>query len=98
MLDNLRYFTEEIKTWNGFSVYAEKFEALQSKFFKKGEQIFTAQSATNGFNVLNHGDFHFKNLMCKRSQETEKLSIFFVSIYIYDCVYVCLYIDNYIKD
>lgn len=76
MFESYRYFVNELKKWEGFEDYAEKLSGLESSFFTKGKDIFTAKS--NGFNVLNHGDLNFKNLLTK--DENERNDVLFVSI------------------
>lgn len=42
---------------------AEKLKAMQPHFAEKLFQIYTANSPSHGYKVLNHGDFHLKNLL-----------------------------------
>jgi len=67
MFDSFRYFVNEIKTWEGYEDYAVRLSALESSFFGKGREIFTAKS--NGFNVLNHGDLNYKNILTKEGDD-----------------------------
>lgn len=76
MFESYRYFVNELKSWEGYEEYAEKLGVLEGSFFTKGKDIFTATS--NGFNVLNHGDLNFKNVLTKN--DDEKNDVMFVSI------------------
>jgi len=67
MFESYRYFVNELKKWEGYEDYAERFSRLESSFFAKGREIFTAKS--NGLNVLNHGDFNFKNILTKSDED-----------------------------
>lgn len=58
---NVEPFLAEIKTWPGYEKYADKIEKLLENHNEKGSKTFT--STSDGFNVLNHGDFHSKNVM-----------------------------------
>lgn len=75
MKDNMRLFTEQLKKTSINETYIEKFEKLQENFLKRGESVY--DSGKNSFNVLNHGDFHYKNMMIKKDNEAIK-NIFFV--------------------
>lgn len=79
MFESYRYFVNELRQWKGYEDYAERLNALESSFFAKGREIFTATS--NGFNVLNHGDLNFKNILTKN--DDEKNDVIFVSIRTY---------------
>lgn len=83
MYDNFVYFIDDIATWVGFGVYAEKFAALKDVFLVKGEEIFTAKP--NGLNVLNHGDLNPKNLLVK--DDGQRFNVKFVSKYFIYCNY-----------
>lgn len=57
---NVNPFLDEIKTWPGYEKYAEKIEKMLENHNEKGRKTF---SKSPGYNVLNHGDFHSKNMM-----------------------------------
>lgn len=81
MFESYRYFVNELKKWEGYEDYASRLSGLESSFFTKGKDIFTAKS--NGFNVLNHGDLNFKNILTKGDED--KNDVVFVSIYLWFC-------------
>lgn len=73
---NFRYFVKEINGWDGYGLYAKKFNQLLGTFHSRGQDIFTP--TTDGFNVLNHGDINLKNLLIQK--DNEKFDILFVRI------------------
>lgn len=76
MIENYRYFVNVVRKWQGFEDYAERLSALENSLFTKGKDIFTAKP--NGFNVLNHGDLNFKNILTRSNEEQN--DVMFVSI------------------
>jgi hypothetical protein len=66
ILENMQTFCEVLKTWQGYEQYVEKFDRLQRLFMQRGTAIFKPNE--NGFNVLNHGDFHYKNFLARRQE------------------------------
>lgn len=57
---NVNTFLDELKTWPGYELYAGKIEKILENHNVKGSKTFAPSS---GYNVLNHGDFHSKNMM-----------------------------------
>lgn len=51
-------------SWPGYEIYGEHLEKYKKSFSEKILDIYTPQES-NPFNVFNHGDFHFKNMMLK---------------------------------
>lgn len=80
MKNNMNLFIEEIKTWDGFEMIAEKMEGLIGKFEANGEKVYEANASTDGFNVLNHGDFHINNMMFKKDSDGKLSDVLFVSL------------------
>lgn len=72
--ENFRYFVKEINGWDGYGLYAKKFNQLLGTFHSRGQAIFTPTS--DGLNVLNHGDINLKNLLIQK--DTDKFDILFV--------------------
>lgn len=62
---NIQRFIEALKTWPGFEIYVEKFENILKNFSELGKKYTSPNEPGIGYNVLNHGDFHAKNLMFK---------------------------------
>lgn len=72
--ENFRYFVKEINGWDGYGLYAKKFNKLLGTFHSRGQEIFTP--IPDGFNVLNHGDINLKNLLIQK--DNDKFDILFV--------------------
>jgi thiamine kinase-like enzyme len=79
MINNVNLFIDEIKTWEGFEMIAEKMEVFVGKFETRGEKVYTANGSSEGFNVLNHGDFHINNMVFKKDSDGKLSDVLFVS-------------------
>lgn len=79
MKNNVNLFIDEIKTWDGFEMITEKLENFVGKFEANGEKVFQTNGSTDGFNVLNHGDFHIKNMVFKKDSGGKLSDVLFVS-------------------
>lgn len=65
-------FVETISEWGPeMELVAQKLTALQPNFYPKLLKIFSTNDVT-GYNVLNHGDFHIKNIMFRNQEEFPK--------------------------
>ncbi|XP_059611454.1 uncharacterized protein LOC132258253 [Phlebotomus argentipes] len=65
MLNSISKLIDEISTWSGHEVYVEKFKSIHKNFHRKIRRLYSVNPPTHGYNVLNHGDFHFRNMMFK---------------------------------
>lgn len=72
-------FIDEIRTWEGFEMITEKMEGLVEKFEVNGDRIYQSNNG-DGFNVLNHGDFHFNNMVFKNDSDGKLSDVLFVRI------------------
>jgi thiamine kinase-like enzyme len=70
---NFRLFVDEIKSWTGYEKYAAKLEKLSPKFLKYGKTVYKANGPSDGYNVLNHGDFNYKNMLFKKNDINHKV-------------------------
>uniref|UniRef100_A0A182QN23 CHK kinase-like domain-containing protein n=1 Tax=Anopheles farauti TaxID=69004 RepID=A0A182QN23_9DIPT len=61
MLENFTMFTEEIAHWEGCAVYAERLKKMLPTFVERGVSIYAGRGFS--LNVLNHGDFHYNNML-----------------------------------
>lgn len=60
-----------VKGWGGkMEVIGQKYKDLAPHLYDRLVKIFSAPSS--GFNVLNHGDFHIKNVIFKRKPGSEE--------------------------
>lgn len=69
LADNFQFLAAKMKLWPGYEIIAEKIEALKPKFLEKGLKSTSPNKPGEGYNVLNHGDFHAKNLMFKKDEQ-----------------------------
>lgn len=74
MEENFSIFAEEIAKWEGFEKYAEKLEKLASKFLQRGIEIYNPEVDRFSVKVLNHGDFHYNNMLLKFDGERASVS------------------------
>lgn len=56
-------YIDAICSWDGFEAIQSKLQEFKDTFMDQLQQVYTPNSGPNGYNVLNHGDFHGKNLM-----------------------------------
>lgn len=81
MKHNMSLCIDEMRSWDGFETIVEKMEALVSKFVTLGEKVYKANaSCDGGYNVLNHGDFHFNNMLFKTDTSGELADVVFVGL------------------
>lgn len=79
MKNNMGLFIDEMKTAKGFEIVIEKMENLVTKFDELGKKVYAANGSGGGFNVLNHGDFHFNNMVFKKDSSGKLCDVLFVS-------------------
>ena len=76
--EGIEVFSEVVNEWPGFEQFSPKLKEFSKVYQDKALKTYTANVA-DGYNVLNHGDFHNKNiLVSKKDQKIEDL--YFVSI------------------
>lgn len=69
---NIQLFAETIAEWGPeMKAIADKLEALKPTVFQKLLKLFQANDAA-GYNVLNHGDFHIKNILFRNQEQFAK--------------------------
>lgn len=81
---NVNPFLDEVKTWPGYEMYAEKIKKMLENHNEKGLKTFTPNS-TNGYCVLNHGDFHSKNMMYTNMMSPKDSEILVIDFQL--CIY-----------
>lgn len=65
IVENVMIFAQTIAEWGPeMKIAATKLFALGPKIFEKLKNVF-AKNQITGYNVLNHGDFHIKNILFK---------------------------------
>lgn len=68
-VDSFHFLADKLKTWPGFEIIADKFEAMKSNVMEKGMKSTAPNKPGVGYNVLNHGDFHCKNMLFKKDEQ-----------------------------
>lgn len=58
----------KVKLWPGYETIGEKLEAFKSTIMKRGKEASAPSKPGLGYNVLNHGDFHCKNMLFKKDE------------------------------
>jgi hypothetical protein len=76
LLDELVCFKEVVSTWEGFEDYVPRLEYLIKNSSKLGSKCYKRNKPGFGYNVLNHGDFHSRNLLTKFNSDTNRLEKF----------------------
>lgn len=66
LMRGLDILTEQTKEWPGFETVYEKMKNNRGKFLDNLFSVYERDRGGWGYNVLNHGDFHIRNMMFKR--------------------------------
>lgn len=75
MEQNLTVIIQLMREW-GHEAIAEKLDVLKPHFLNKLLEIYKAQPKGEGLNVLNHGDFHIRNMMFRYGDDVNEKSKF----------------------
>lgn len=75
-IDSVKAFKEVVEKWQGYESYLPKIEYLINNICAIGKQSFVRNAPGSGYNVLNHGDFHLRNILLKLNAETSRLENF----------------------
>ncbi|CRL00979.1 CLUMA_CG014162, isoform A [Clunio marinus] len=67
--DTLEAFREILITWEGYEDFIPRFDAFKEHVGEIGIKCYTANKPEDGYNVLNHGDFHLRNILFKMNSE-----------------------------
>lgn len=68
---------DDMKTWPGYEEIGDKIEKFVPTMVDKMFKLMT-KDVSHYFNVLNHGDFHIRNLMFKRSADGKLSDVIFL--------------------
>lgn len=67
---------EMLREWNvAMEKIADKLSALGPEFIQKMAQLYKPNPKGQGINVLNHGDFHIRNVMLRRGGGQDKKTL-----------------------
>ena len=64
----LKVLSDLVREWE-LNLVADKLAKLTPSFIDKMVQVYKQQAKSKGFNVLNHGDFHIRNLLFKHDAQ-----------------------------
>lgn len=67
--NNLKAFIESLRTWSGCERFVEPFERAYADYCDRLHDIYCCKTPGRLYNVLNHGDFHAKNLLHQFNDE-----------------------------
>lgn len=99
LLEPIDTLAEVLESWGGYEEYVEKLKTYRNTFLERGQKLY--EPDVNGYNVLNHGDFHIKNLLFKQNEDKiEDLYFldFQVSVFASPCVDLYYAFYNSISD
>ncbi|XP_053671383.1 uncharacterized protein LOC128721635 [Anopheles nili] len=66
---NLKAFNDALRTWEGCEAFVEPFERAYADYCDRLHDIYSCRTPGRLYNVLNHGDFHAKNLLHQFNDE-----------------------------
>jgi aminoglycoside phosphotransferase (APT) family kinase protein len=86
-IDTLKSFRAAVETWDGYQEFLPKLDHLIEHVAQIGQKCYVPNKRGEGFNVLNHGDFHLRNVLLKNNTESRVESLRFVcqSFDLYSC-------------
>lgn len=67
LVESIEVLAEVLSSWGGHEDYVKKLKVFSRNFNEMGRRLYEPDPA--GYNVLNHGDFHIKNLLFKKKEE-----------------------------
>lgn len=79
---HIKTFQEVLETWDGFQDYVPKIELFMNEIGHIGRKAHSANKKGNGYNVLNHGDFHSRNILVKLNSQKKLQQFYFVRAFI----------------
>lgn len=74
--ETLRAFREVVSTWDEFQNHLDRINKFIDNFCAIGSKCYVPNKPGNGYNILNHGDFHLRNLLVKFNEESQRLEKF----------------------
>ena len=74
--NNFDIFLNFITEWEGYEEFIEPIKNFRTIFVEKYTKTYKPNTGTGAFNVLNHGDFHLKNVLYKMNKDERKVEDF----------------------
>ncbi|XP_070498826.1 uncharacterized protein [Chironomus tepperi] len=89
--------------WEGFEEFIEPIRKMRENLHANICKIYTPNKGTGAYNVLNHGDFHFKNVLYKMDKEGGKIKDFLmydyqIPVYATPAIDICYFLYNFVND
>lgn len=78
----MKVFQEVLETWDGFQHYIPKIDMFMKHVGEIGRKCQASNEPNQGYNVLNHGDFHTRNILIKRNSDKKLEQFNFVRIFL----------------
>lgn len=77
--DTLYAFKEVLAAWGKeYEVFLPKMDLLIENLGAMGRKSYTANKPGHGYNVLNHGDFHSRNVIARNNADNRLDGFYFV--------------------
>lgn len=76
--DTLLIFRDVLDTWEDYRQYLPQLDAFIKNVAAIGANCYVPNKPGQGFNVLNHGDFHSRNLLVKDNAEKRIEEFYFI--------------------
>lgn len=76
----LRIFIEVLSTWKGYEKYIEPLKAFRKNFVSLGLKSYRPHKGSTTINVLNHGDFHSRNVLFRKDMDGTLSDMIMVSL------------------
>lgn len=75
LFESIDTFCNVLTSWGGYDNYVDKLKLFRENLVEMGKRLYEPDD--NGYNVLNHGDFHIKNLLFKKG-DNDEIEDFFI--------------------
>jgi thiamine kinase-like enzyme len=77
----LEAFIDVAKEWEGFEKFIPNLESFKKTYLSKALKTYSPNRTEFGYNVLNHADFHLKNMLFKKNADGCFEDFYFVSLF-----------------
>lgn len=74
----LEAFIDVMKEWEGFEKFVPNMEDFKKQYSSKALKMYSPNRNEFGYNVLNHADFHLRNLLFKTNDAGKVDDFYFV--------------------
>lgn len=85
----LSFFPDILKEWGeDWKDFVPAMEKYVSTFADKARKSYSMNPSDSGYNVLNHGDFHIRNLLFTKHEDDKIDDVKFVSFKLYSISWI----------